>query len=247
MDVEVIIKKLKEEKPYLKSPLELYEKVLTFNKNCKKILEKETQNSLLNKIIDEFSSLFEIPYEFASFLKSSIINSGKDPFKEPRSILELPVSEEEVSREEISRALFILSKPFFARYRETLKEKKKFEETGKCGVCGAHVSLTMIDEENRRHMVCTVCGHKEEIFRIGCSYCMQKVCEKIDLLVDEDEIRVELCKDCKTYIKSFKDEVYQKYKDPYLIDIISMPLDVVAQERGYIRRSPNIIGIKEIV
>lgn len=247
MELKNLIKDLKEEKPYLKSPLELYEKILEFNKNCEKILEKKVQNDLLDQIIEEFSSVFKIPYEFSSFLKSSILNSGKDPFKEPRSILELPISKEDSSKEDIKRALFILSKPFFAKYREGLKIKKKAEETGRCGVCGEPISLTMIDSDNRRHMVCTICGHKEEIFRIGCSYCMQKICERIDLLVDEEEIRVELCKDCKTYTKSFKDEVFQRYKDPYLIDIISLPLDVVAQERGYIRRSPNIIGIREIV
>ncbi|PMP68635.1 MAG: formate dehydrogenase accessory protein FdhE [Thermodesulfobacterium geofontis] len=247
MEIENIIENLKEERPYLKSPLELYERVLKFNKNCEKILKNQLQNSLLDQIIDEFSSIFEIPYEFSSFLKSSILNSGKDPFKEPKIILELPISKEESSKEEIKRTLFILSKPFFKKYRENLKRKKKAEETGRCGVCEEPISLTMIDSNNRRYVVCTVCGNKEEIFRIGCTHCLQRICEKIDLLVDEEEIRVELCKDCKTYIKSFKEEVYLKYKDPYLIDIISLPLDVVAQERGYIRRSPNIIGIKEIV
>jgi len=247
MEIKRIISELKEERPYLKSPLELYERVLEFNRKCEKIIKDETKNNLLDEIIHEFSSIFEIPYEFSSFLKTSILNSAKDPFSEPKSILELPISEEETSKEEIKRALFILSKPFFIKYRKSLKKKKKFEEIGRCVVCGEPVSLTMIDSENKRHMICTVCGHEEEIFRIGCSYCMQKICERIDLLVDEDEIRVELCKDCKTYIKSFKDEVYQKFKDPYLIDIISLPLDVVAQERGYIRRSPNIIGIQRVV
>lgn len=246
MDSKPIIKELKEERPHLKSVLELYEKVLDFSKGYERILE-EFQDNLLDRIIDEFANVFAIPYEFISFLKSSILNSGRDPFKEPRVILELPVSKEVISGEEINRALFILSRPFFVKYRKNLEEKKKFEEIRRCGVCGEYVSLTMIDEENRRHMICTLCGHKEEIFRIGCSYCGEKVCEKIDLLVDEDEIRVELCKNCKTYIKSFKDEVYRRYKDPYLIDIISMPLDVIAQERGYIRRSPNIIGIKDII
>ncbi|MEM5867760.1 MAG: formate dehydrogenase accessory protein FdhE, partial [Candidatus Aenigmatarchaeota archaeon] len=95
-------------------------------------------------------------------------------------------------------------------------------------------------------MVCTLCGHREEVTRIGCSYCLHKNPEKIKILVDEDEIRVELCELCKTYIKSFKDEVYRKYKDPNLIDILSLPLDVVAQQRGFIRRSPNAIGVREI-
>jgi FdhE protein len=247
MEIKNLIKTLKEERPHLKSPLELYEKILEFNKKCEKILESEAQNNLLDRIIEDFSSVFEIPYEFSSFLKESILKSGKDPFESPRSILELPISEEDSSKEDIKRALFILSKPFFKKFRDSVKERGKAEETGRCSVCGEPISLTMIDSDNKRHMVCTICGHKEEIFRIGCSYCMQKVCERIDLLVDEEEIRVELCKDCKTYIKSFKDEVFQKYKDPYLIDIISLPLDVVAQERGYIRRSPNIIGIREIV
>lgn len=247
MEIKFIINQLKDEKPYLKSPLELYEKVLNFNEKSEKILEEEyKKEDLIEKILNEFSSIFEIPYEFVSFLKESLLRTGKDPFKEPDIILELPIGEDKISSDDIKRALFILAKPFFVKFRKNSKVSKRFEDIGRCPVCEKPISLTMIDIDNKRHMVCTFCGYREEIFRIGCSYCMQKICEKIDLLVDEDEIRVELCKDCKTYIKSFKNEVYQKYKDPYLIDIISLPLDVVAQERGYIRRSPNAIGVEII-
>jgi FdhE protein len=252
MDINSILIQLKQERPHLQSPLELYEKVLKFCKNCEKVLKEEFKevcwDKILKKILDEFSTVFEIPYEFISFLNEAILKSNKNPFNEPKIIWELPVSEEEGSKEEIKRMLFILSKPFFYKFRENFKPKKRFEDIGRCPVCGEPISLSVIDEENKRHIICTVCGHEEETFRIGCTYCLHKDCEKIDLLVDEEEIRVELCKSCNSYIKSVrqKDEVYVKYSDPHLIDIISLPLDVVAQQRGFIRRSPNIIGIREI-
>lgn len=68
----------------------------------------------------------------------------------------------------------------------------------------------------------------------------------MEIILDDEEIRADYCLECNTYIKSFKENHYIKYKDPFLIDLISLPLDIIAQRRGYIRRSPNIIGLKII-
>jgi len=95
-------------------------------------------------------------------------------------------------------------------------------------------------------MICPLCEHGGSFFRIGCPYCFNKDSSKIELLLDEEEIRAELCLECNTYIKSFKENHYMKYRDPFLIDLVSLPLDIVVQKRGYIRRSPNIVGLRRI-
>jgi len=244
MKIEDVIK----EKPHLQSPLELYEKIKTLTDQCKKEKERvklDSDTELIDIVLNNFSFVFQIPYESISFLKDEILKSGKNPVKEPASLWSLQIQSEELSREEIDRMLFILSKPFFVFLRKE-GEKASFMDTGKCPICGTDSSLSMIVENNERLIICPLCEHGGTFFRICCPYCFNKNSTRIEILLDEEEIRAELCLECNTYIKSFREEQYIKYKDPFLIDIISLPLDIVVQKRGYIRRSSNIIGLRII-
>lgn len=242
MKIEDIIK----EKPHLKSPLELYRRVRDFVERCKTDRERMTLDSdfsLIDIVLNNFSSVFQIPADSVSFVKDEIINSGKDPIKDPSSLWSLKIQSEEVTQEEIQRMLFVLSKPFFVFLKKD-GEQASFMDTGKCPVCGTDSSLAMITENNEKIMICPLCEHGGSFFRICCPYCFNKDSSKMEILLDDEDIRAEYCLECNTYIKSFKENHYIKYKDPFLIDIISLPLDIVIQKRGYIRRSPNFIGLR---
>jgi len=236
------------EKPHLQSPLELYMKIKELTEQCKKERERmklDSDVSLIDIVLKNFSTVFQIPYESISFLKDEVLKSGKNIIKEPSSLWSLQIQSEELSKEEVDRMLFILSKPFFVFLRRD-GQQASFMETGKCPICGTESSLSMITENNEKIMICPLCEHGGSFFRIGCPYCFNKDSSKIELLLDEEEIRAELCLECNTYIKSFKENHYMKYSDPFLIDLVSLPLDIVVQKRGYIRRSPNIVGLRRI-
>ncbi|HQA03982.1 MAG TPA: formate dehydrogenase accessory protein FdhE [Thermodesulfovibrio thiophilus] len=244
MNFDEIIK----EKPHLQSPLELYMKIKELTEQCKKERERmklDSDVSLIDIVLKNFSTVFQIPYESISFLKDEVLKSGKNIIKEPSSLWSLQIQSEELSKEEVDRMLFILSKPFFVFLRRD-GQQASFMETGKCPICGTESSLSMITENNEKIMICPLCEHGGSFFRIGCPYCFNKDSSKIELLLDEEEIRAELCLECNTYIKSFKENHYMKYRDPFLIDLVSLPLDIVVQKRGYIRRSPNIVGLRRI-
>ncbi|MGB9891262.1 formate dehydrogenase accessory protein FdhE [Thermodesulfovibrio yellowstonii] len=244
MKIEEIIK----EKPHLQSPLELYEKIKNLTEQCKQEKERvklDNDIALIDIVLKNFSSIFNIPFESISFLKDEIIKSGKDIIKEPDSLWFLPIQSEELSKEELERMLFILSKPFFVFLRKE-GQQASFMDTGKCPVCGTDSSFAMITENNEKIMICPLCEHGGSFFRIGCPYCFNKDSSKIEILLDDEEIRAEVCLECNTYIKSFRENHYIKYRDPFLIDLISLPLDIVAQKKGYIRRSPNFIGLRVI-
>ncbi len=244
MKIEEIIK----EKPHLQSPLELYAKIKDFTEQCKKEKERvklDSDTDLIDIVLKKFSSVFQIPYESIVFLKDEILKGGKDPVKEPSKLWTLQIQSEELSKEEIERMTFILSKPFFVFLRKE-GQKADFTETGKCPICGTDSSLAMITENNEKIMICPLCEHGGSFFRIGCPYCFNKNSDRIEILLDDEEIRAELCLECNTYIKSFRENHYIKYRDPFLIDLVSLPLDIVVQRRGYIRRSPNIIGLRMI-
>lgn len=236
------------EKPYLQSPLELYEKIKNFTQLCKEQRERvklDIDTDLIDIILKNFSTVFKIPYDSISFLKNEILQSGKDPLKEPSILWSLSLQSEELSREEVWRFLFILSKPFFVFLR---KEgiQASFMDTGKCPICNSDSSLAMITDNNERIMICPLCEHGGSFFRICCPYCFNKDSSKMEIFLDEEDIRAEYCLECNTYIKSFREQQYIKYKDPFLIDLVSLPLDIFIQKKGYIRRSPNIIGLRII-
>ncbi|MCS7164052.1 MAG: formate dehydrogenase accessory protein FdhE [Thermodesulfovibrio sp.] len=244
MEIEEIIK----EKPHLQSLLELYEKTRNFVNQCKE--DKETIKfdsdiELIDIVLRNFSSFFNIPYESIAFLKNEVLTAGIDPIKDPRSLWFIPIHSEELSKEEIDRMLFILSKPFFV-FLKRESEQASFMDKGKCPVCGTDSCLAMITDNNEKIMICPLCEHGGSFFRIGCPYCFNRDSTKIEILLDDEDIRAEVCFDCSTYIKSFKESHYIKYKDPFLIDLISLPLDIVVQKKGYIRRAPNFIGLRII-
>lgn len=244
MKIEEIIK----EKPHLESPLELYKKIRQFVDECKVQKEQiklENSTDLLDVVLKNFSNAFGIPIESLSFLKDEIIKIPKDPFDKPDSIWSLSIQSEELTKEEVDRMLFIISKPFFVFLRKE-GQQASFMDTGKCPICGTDASLSMITENNERIIICPLCEHGGSFYRICCPYCFNKNPDKIEILLDDEEIRAEYCLECNTYIKSFREKHYIKYRDSFLIDLISLPLDIVVQRKGYIRRSPNIIGIKNI-
>lgn len=244
MTIEELIK----EKPHLKSPLELYSRLRDFierTKEERKRIQMDSDFSLIDLVLNNFSSVFQIPNESLAFLKDEIIRSGKDIIKNPGSLWSLQIQSEELTQEEINRMLFILSKPLFIFLRKE-GEEASFMEKGKCPICDTDSSLAMINENNEKIMICPLCEHGGSFFRIGCPFCFNKDSSKIEILLDDEEVRVELCLECNTYIKSFRENHFIKYRDPFLIDIVSLPLDIVAQRKGFVRRSPNILGVRII-
>lgn len=240
------IKELIKQRPHLESPINFYTKVREYRERCLKkreFIERETD--LLSFVLKAFCSTFGIPEDTISFLLNEVFEKGIDPLSSPSSFLRLSFYHDDIGEEERGRMLFLLSKPFFLWLRNEKKEGS-FTESGRCPICGEVPSIGRITDDNHKRLICTFCEHEGDFFRIGCPYCMNRESDKIEILLDEDEVRAELCGVCRSYIKSMREEHLKKYDDPHLVDVISLPLDVVVQRRGYIRRSPNLIGVREI-
>ncbi len=240
------VKRLIQERPHLESPISFYLKVREYLQRCVKEEESiQKEGNPFSFVVGVFCSVFDIPEGTFSFLSEEVSEKGIDPITSPSSLLRIPIYHENLKEDDKNRLLFLLSKPFFMLLKKD-KEGLSFMENGRCPVCGEVPSVGRITAENRKKLICTFCETEGDFYRIGCPYCMNRESPSIDILLDEEEIRVELCGRCKSYIKSMREEHLKKYDDPHLIDIISLPLDIVTQKRGYKRRSPNIIGIAEI-
>jgi FdhE protein len=55
-------------------------------------------------------------------------------------------------------------------------------------------------------------------------------------------VRVEACDTCKTYIKAV-DLTKYGLAEPVVDEIVTVPLNIWAEEHGYVKLAPNLLGM----
>ena len=83
--------------------------------------------------------------------------------------------------------------------------------------------------------------------RTGCPVCQTVDSAKQNILVFEREegFKINTCDLCRSYVKTIDAEIILRLT-PDIADLVSLPLDIVVQEKGYARRSPNPVGMRKI-
>ena len=251
------ITSLIQQKPHLKDPLKLYEKVQAFTESVRDLLlqRKPDQRSLERKayppesidpILKHLSSVFEMPEGSLTPLNEAMklgeIDFTRLPFHEVPAF-SLPYPEEE-----LTTLLFVLSKPYFLRLHDICDLNISTWEEGRCPVCSAKPSLSSIDKERPRQLYCSFCGTHGFSDHAGCPLCMNSETAKMKLLTfdGEEGYRIDTCDACGSYIKTVEAE-HLNSMTPDVADLLSLPLDIVVQEKGYVRHSPNPIGLLRMV
>jgi FdhE protein len=116
---------------------------------------------------------------------------------------------------------------------------------GECPLCGSPPQMAQLrDEEGKRYLQCSLCGCQWRWERIACPYCSNKAFDSLHYLCSDDEeaYRVDLCDQCKGYIKTIDSRKldYEPFLD--LEDIVTIHLDILALEKGYRRPAPSPWG-----
>ncbi len=243
------IEEIADKRPHLKDALGLYEKVETFKISVIELNINITAEDItyppgsVDAIFKSFSSVFDIPEDFLSPLKEAMalgqIDLARLPLNESVGF-SLPYHEDE-----LAGVLFLIGKPFFIQLKNSLnKSGSIFWKKGRCPVCSSVPSLSFIERDEGKTFYCSYCENRGHWHRIGCPRCENRNARKFDIITADKErgFRIELCNECKSYMKTADDELLSNYT-PELLDIISLPLDVIAQEKGYRRHSPNPIGM----
>ncbi len=253
VDIQALIEK----RPHLKDPLEFYAKWQRFHNEVKDLLPKERSATLpgdaksyprqkSRAVLQLFASVFELPVEeldpLGQALEEGKIDFMRFPLGQFPDLSSLPHSEEE-----LSGLLFLLSRPYFLALRETFPLDGNQWENGRCPLCSAAPALTSIEEGPKRNLHCSFCGTTGPYRFIGCPSCGTVDTAKLNTIVSEDEpgFRVITCDDCRSYVKVVESPVIKEMGFD-LADMASLPLDIVAQEKGYVRMAPNPISLKKI-
>lgn len=242
------VEELSKERPYLKEILELYNTLRTLETITVPLpddvfqCQVSVEESLADEIVNPIGHSFKLENSDLVNLKS-LLTDGTLPFREVPSgsayIPSLPFS-----REEQGVLLFLLSRPLLRSEKAKLNLDGVFWEEGRCPTCNGLPVMSFLEKEEKRRFHCSYCGTRGPWRRTGCPYCGSENPEEVLILSleGEDDMKIYACKSCKSYLKGFPMELLAEYT-PELLDILSTPLDVVAQGKGYKRLSPNPVGM----
>jgi FdhE protein len=112
---------------------------------------------------------------------------------------------------------------------------------GYCPLCGAWPTLAeMRGLDRSRRLRCGRCRGDWQFPVLCCSYCNESRHDQLHALVpesDEQTRRVDVCESCKGYIKTFATLQALPLRSLAILDLATLELDVIAQDRGYTRPS----------
>lgn len=116
-----------------------------------------------------------------------------------------------------------------------------------CPFCRRKPALGVLRPQGdggRRNLLCGFCLTEWEFRRIICPGCGQEDHAKLPVYTAESfpYIRVECCDTCHTYIKSI-DMTKNGLAEPLVDELASVPLNLWAEERGYAKLQPNLLGM----
>jgi FdhE protein len=133
----------------------------------------------------------------------------------------------------------------FARSRASLQLEGYTHPS--CPFCNRKPGLGILRQQGdggRRSLLCGFCLTEWEFRRIVCPGCGQEDHAKLPVYTAAElpYIRVECCDSCHTYIKSI-DLTKNGLADPLVDELASVPLNLWAQEHGYAKLHPNLLGM----
>jgi FdhE protein len=139
-------------------------------------------------------------------------------------------------------------KPFYERHSLAWSDLVKPGTWGEgyCPVCGGAPAVEAFEgEEGRRVLLCHRCSTSWGFHRVTCPFCGTRDHEKLRYLLIEDDPahRVDVCDACKGYLKAADSRGLAGGVLLEAEDLVTPHLDVVAVREGYVRKSPNILGL----
>lgn len=146
---------------------------------------------------------------------------------------------------------YFLAFAFLQPYAEFVRSRARLQLEGYthslCPFCNRPPALGVLrqlGDGGRRSLICGFCLTEWEFRRIVCPGCGQEDHAKLPVYTAETfpYIRVECCDTCQTYIKSVN-FTKNGLADPLVDELASVPLNLWAQERGYKKLNPNLLGM----
>ncbi len=128
-------------------------------------------------------------------------------------------------------------RPYLRQLAEVYAEElTSFKQTGTCPCCGEPVRLARLEGKvGKKVLYCPRCYASWTEKRTKCSHCGVDHDEKMIYLHLENDPTMQLyvCDDCKGYVKVIDEKQAFKKEEPAILDLKTIHLDILAQEKGY--------------
>jgi len=178
--------------------------------------------------------------QVARELSNSDLNSWSDIFTECWTHIDSPADSQEF-------LVLAFLQPYAEFARSHVSMPIANSASLLCPCCNRKPALAILRPQGdggRRSLLCGVCLTEWEFRRIVCPGCGLEDHAKLPVYTAESfpYIRVECCDTCQTYIKSI-DMTKNGLAEPMVDELASIPLDLWAQERGYSKLRPNLLGM----
>lgn len=114
-------------------------------------------------------------------------------------------------------------------------ELSNMNTKGSCPCCGEPVRLAVLDGKGKKMLTCPRCEAKWNLKRLQCSFCGTEENKKLQYYAVENDAtaQIEVCEECNNYIKVIDTRKHFKKQTPFLLDVSSIHLDIIAQEKGF--------------
>jgi FdhE protein len=223
---------------------ELYQRIQSASERTSHLLPDRDMAALCESF-PSFLSLVEekAPAQLAEVahdLRASDPGSWTDLFTECWTHIDAPTD---------PREFLVLA--FFQPYAEFARSRANLKLAGHtsllCPFCNRKPVAAVLRPQGdggRRSLLCGVCLTEWEFRRVICPGCGQEDHAKLPVYTAESfpYIRVECCDTCQTYVKSI-DMTKNGLAEPLVDELASIPLSLWAQEHGYSKLHPNLLGM----
>ena len=123
----------------------------------------------------------------------------------------------------------------------------RHENLAVCPFCSGKPIVGVLRPEGdgaKRSLICSMCATEWTYGRIICPACGEEAVEKLAIYTTSqfDHVRVEACDTCRRYIKTV-DLTKDGHAVPVVDELATMPLNLWAQEHGYVKLQANLLGI----
>ncbi len=244
-----IIEELIAKKPHLEDPLRFYEKSLQFTDGVRALgmPSKPGLNAyppeFIGRIVERFLSVFDLPEGSLSPLKQALELGEIDFTRLP--LLEVPAFSLPYAEDDLTMLLFLLSRPYFFGMHDVLSYDDRLWEKGRCPCVQMRGRPCRLFPRKAVNS-CTVrsAARKDSMMPSAAMFVITRTRHgwTRSYFKNEEGFRVRACNACRSYVKIVDRELLDRMT-PDLADLISLPLDIVVQEKGYKRPSPNAIGM----
>lgn len=122
-----------------------------------------------------------------------------------------------------------------------MEQLASMEVKGACPCCGEPPRLAELNKIGRKMLICPRCHATWGSKKISCAYCGSEEHEKLTVLQVEgrDAEELHVCAECNGYTKVIHTNKFLDKVDPAMMDLNTIHLDYIAQEKGYVQAPPS--------